>query len=122
VLIDWLTPGLITMPHPDYARSVAPIHPLPQNLPDCGTIFDALHKRDKYVPHPSGISSMLFCFATCIIHSCFESRRADPNINGASSYLDLSIVYGNNAEELKKVRTFERGHIHPDGKSTGDRP
>lgn len=40
----------------DYARSVSPIHPLPQNLPDCGVVFDALHKRDKFVPHPSGIS------------------------------------------------------------------
>lgn len=85
-------------------------------MPDPATIFDALHKREKYLPHPSGISSLLFSFATTIIHSCFESNRADPNINDASSYLDLSIIYGNNEEELKKVRTYERGHIHPDGK------
>ena len=100
----------------DYARSVSPIHPLPQNLPDCGTVFDALHKKSKNEPHPSGISSLLFSFATTIIHSCFESNHGDPNINDASSYLDLSIVYGNNAEELDKVRTYESGHIHPDGK------
>lgn len=49
--------------------------------------------RDKFEPHPSGISSMLFAFANLIIHSIFQSNHQDPDINDASSYLDLSPVY-----------------------------
>lgn len=37
--------------------------------------------------------SLLFAFATVIIHSCFQTSREDPNINEASSYLDLSPLY-----------------------------
>ncbi|GAA5940886.1 hypothetical protein JCM1841_000416 [Sporobolomyces salmonicolor] len=97
-----------------YARSVAPVHCMPQQLPDPGTVFDALLKRDKFVPHPSGISSLLFAFATCITHSVFNMNRADPNINDASSYLDLSPVYGNNEKDQQTVRIFEQGRIYPD--------
>ncbi|GAA6058664.1 hypothetical protein JCM10212_004075 [Sporobolomyces blumeae] len=97
-----------------YARSVPPMHAMPQQLPDCGTVWDTLMKRDKFVPHPSGISSLLFAFATCITHSCFNTNRQDPNINDASSYLDLSPLYGNTLEEQKKVRTYTDGKIHDD--------
>ncbi|GAA5956098.1 hypothetical protein JCM21900_002592 [Sporobolomyces salmonicolor] len=97
-----------------YARSVAPVHCMPQQLPDLGTVFDALLKRDKFVPHPSGVSSLLFAFATCITHSVFNTNRADPSINDASSYLDLSPVYGNNEKDQQTVRTFEQGRIYPD--------
>ncbi|KAK4699084.1 hypothetical protein P7C70_g7182, partial [Phenoliferia sp. Uapishka_3] len=45
--------------HVAYARSVAPVHPLPRNLPDPGVVFDALLSRDKFEPHPSGISVIL---------------------------------------------------------------
>jgi linoleate 10R-lipoxygenase len=42
-----------------YARSVPSLHYTPaQNLPDPGLVFDTLLKRDKFVPHPSGISSV----------------------------------------------------------------
>ncbi|GAA5854783.1 hypothetical protein JCM5353_003434, partial [Sporobolomyces roseus] len=97
-----------------YARSVVPQHAMPQQLPDCATVWDTLMKRDKFVPHPSGISSLLFAFATCITHSCFNTNRKDPNINDASSYLDLSPLYGNTLDEQKKVRTFKDGKIFDD--------
>ncbi|GAA5977217.1 hypothetical protein JCM5350_003259 [Sporobolomyces pararoseus] len=97
-----------------YARSVVPEHPMPQELPDNGTVWDTLMKRDKFVPHPSGISSLLFAFATCITHSCFNTNRVDPTINDASSYLDLSPLYGNTNEEQEKVRTFKDGKIFDD--------
>ncbi|GAA5911851.1 uncharacterized protein JCM6883_001290, partial [Sporobolomyces salmoneus] len=76
-----------------YARTAVPEHCQPQDLPDNGTVWDTLMKRDKFVPHPSGISSLLFAFATCITHSCFNTNRVDPTINDASSYLDLSPLY-----------------------------
>lgn len=43
-----------------YARMTPNLHPFPENLPDVATVFDSLMRRDKFVPHPSGISSMLF--------------------------------------------------------------
>ncbi|GAA5936600.1 peroxidase/cytochrome P450 family protein [Sporobolomyces koalae] len=97
-----------------YARSVVPAHPMPQQLPDNGTVWDTLMKRDEFVPHPSGISSLLFAFATCITHSCFNTNLNDRNINDASSYLDLSPLYGNNQEEQNKVRTMKDGKLHDD--------
>ncbi|KAL8280760.1 hypothetical protein RQP46_006764 [Phenoliferia psychrophenolica] len=97
-----------------YARSVSPIHPLPHNLPDPGVVFDALLKRDRFEPHPSGISSLLFGFATLIIHSAFQTSRTDPSINETSSYLDLSVLYGVNQKEQNAVRTFKQGELWPD--------
>ncbi|GAA5973666.1 hypothetical protein JCM3765_005280, partial [Sporobolomyces pararoseus] len=35
-----------------YARSVAPQHPLPQQLPDNAAVWDTLMKRDNFTPHP----------------------------------------------------------------------
>ncbi|BGP18046.1 hypothetical protein JCM10213_008418 [Rhodosporidiobolus nylandii] len=97
-----------------YARSVAPCHPKNPQLPSPEVVFDALLKRDSFKPHPSGISSLLFSFATIIIHSAFQTSREDATINEASSYLDLSPLYGNNEAEQKTVRTFEQGKLFPD--------
>ncbi|GAA5839134.1 hypothetical protein JCM11251_003685 [Rhodosporidiobolus azoricus] len=97
-----------------YARSVPAVHAQPDHLPDPGLVFDALMKRDKFVDHPSGISSLLFNFATLITHTIFKTNPQDRNINDASSYLDLSPVYGDNLEQQMQVRTQVRGEIHPD--------
>lgn len=37
-------------------------------IPRSSTTVDALLKRREFTPHPSGISSLLFSFATLIIH------------------------------------------------------
>ncbi|GAA5921037.1 hypothetical protein JCM1841_005069 [Sporobolomyces salmonicolor] len=97
-----------------YARSVPSLHPTSPNLPDPSVVFDALLKREEFKPHPSGISSLLFSFATIIIHSCFQTSRTDPSVNEASSYLDLSPLYGNNLDEQATVRTYSQGLLHPD--------
>jgi hypothetical protein len=73
-------------------------------LPDPGLLFDTLLKRDKFVPHPGGISSLFFAFADLIIHSIFSTNHTDWTINDASSYLDLSILYGNNDAQVDSVR------------------
>lgn len=83
-------------------------------MPDPSVVFDALLRRKEFKPHPSGISSLLFSFATIIIHSCFQTSRTDPNINETSSYLDLSPLYGINEKEMNGVRTYEQGRLHPD--------
>ncbi|GAA5974545.1 hypothetical protein JCM11641_002083 [Rhodosporidiobolus odoratus] len=97
-----------------YARSVSPCHPKNPHLPSPGVVFDALLRREKFKPHPSGISSLLFSFATIIVHSTFQTSRTDASINEASSYLDLSPLYGNNVKEQATVRSFKQGRLFPD--------
>ncbi|KAF8587829.1 linoleate diol synthase [Ramaria rubella] len=102
--------------HSPYARSVQQQHPLPRyQLPDASLLFDTLLKRDKYVPHPAGVSSMLFSFAILIIHSIFHTCHSDSSINETSSYLDLSPLYGTNQKEQDLVRKKDgRGKLHND--------
>jgi len=88
-----------------YARSVPTSRLSPRfALPDPGLLFDTLLKRDKFVPHPGGISALFFAFADLVIHSIFNTNHTDWTINDASSYLDLSILYGNNDAQVDSVR------------------
>ncbi|GAA5924351.1 hypothetical protein JCM3775_005665 [Rhodotorula graminis] len=68
-------------------------------LPDPGVVWDSLLKRDKFVAHPSGISSLLFGFAQLIVHSIFQTDPRNGEVNEASSYLDLSPI----DEDIVKV-------------------
>ncbi|KAJ7442287.1 linoleate diol synthase [Mycena latifolia] len=93
-----------------YARSVQQTHPLPKHeLPDSGLIFDTLLKRDGFVKHPAGLSSLMFSFAALVIHSVFRTSHKDVNINETSSYVDLSPLYGHNQEAQDKVRNKGTG-------------
>ncbi|GAA5889174.1 hypothetical protein JCM8208_007792 [Rhodotorula glutinis] len=97
-----------------YARTVPPCHPKMPNPPDAGVVFDALLRRHEFRPHPSGISSLLFAFATLITHDAFSTNAKDPSINDTSSYLDLSPIYGVNQSEQDTVRAYSLGRLHPD--------
>ncbi|KAL5512887.1 hypothetical protein ACEPAH_3285 [Sanghuangporus vaninii] len=99
-----------------YARSVQQIHPLPGHmLPDPGLVFDTLLKREKFVKHPAGLSSLMFSFAALVIHTCFRTSHTNWAINETSSYVDLSPLYGVNQEQQDKVRVKNgRGLLHPD--------
>jgi hypothetical protein len=99
-----------------YARSVASTNLTPSTtLPDANLVFDTLLKRDKFVPHPDGISSLFFAFANLVIHSIFSTDPNDWGINNVSSYLDLSILYGNSEKEVDNVRTNDgTGKLKPD--------
>ena len=102
-----LTPSLGKAGMP-YARSVPQMTTIPiSHLPDAATVFDSLLRRDQSVPHPGGLSSLFFAFADLIIHSMFETSHADWSINNASSYLDLSILYGSSEEQVKSVRRLD---------------
>ena len=91
-----------------YARSVPTKNTVPlSHLPDAATVFDTLLRRDQFVPHPGGLSSLFFAFADLIIHSIFETSHADWSINNASSYLDLSILYGSSEKQVKSVRRLD---------------
>ncbi|KAG8893888.1 hypothetical protein FRC01_013287, partial [Tulasnella sp. 417] len=101
-----------------YARSVQGCHPLPPTeLPSASLIFDALLKRETQVEHPSGLSSHFFAFANLVIHSLFHTDHLQGSeaVNKTSSYLDLSIIYGNNQDEQDSVRLFDgTGRLQPD--------
>ncbi|TFY55725.1 hypothetical protein EVG20_g9212, partial [Dentipellis fragilis] len=88
-----------------YARSVPSQKCLsPAGLPDPELVFDTLLKRDKFVEHPGGISSLFFAFADLVIHSIFNTNARNWTQNDVSSYLDLSPLYGNSKEEVDKLR------------------
>jgi hypothetical protein len=96
-----------------YARSVQPRAGLPRaSLPDAGLIYDTILKKkgvgalsqyvscdpylgcSKHRNHSGGMSSLIFAFAAIVTHSLFRTDSRDITINKASSYLDLSPVYG----------------------------
>ncbi|KAH7928581.1 heme peroxidase [Leucogyrophana mollusca] len=107
-----------------YARSVQPqksVHP--SALPDTGLVFDTLLKATDRVDHKGGNSGLTFAFATLVTHSLFKSSRVDIWINEASSYLDLSPLYGNDAQTVQDIRSPEsdgRGLLRPDTFADGD--
>ena len=63
-----------------------------------------LLRREKFRAHPGGLSSLFFAFADLVIHSVFNTKYPDSAINQASSYLDLSILYGRSDQEVNSVR------------------
>lgn len=73
-------------------------------FPDSGLVFDTLLRRDKFEPHPAGISSLFFAFANLVIHSIFDTNHQDCTLNNASSYLDLSPLYGSSPETANQLR------------------
>lgn len=101
-----------------YARSVPPQRCLSHAaLPPPDLVFDTLLKRDKFVEHPGGISTLFFALADIIIHNVFDT---DPSVKGwtinrASSYLDLSPLYGSSQEAVNSVRRLDgTGRLHDD--------
>ncbi|KDQ11181.1 hypothetical protein BOTBODRAFT_114735 [Botryobasidium botryosum FD-172 SS1] len=88
-----------------YARSVQPkkcIHP--SALPDPGLVFDTLMKAHDRVDHHGGNSSLTFAFAALVTHSLFKTNYTNIWQNDASSYLDLSPLYGNSDQEVDDIR------------------
>ncbi|KMU91811.1 linoleate diol synthase (Linoleate (8R)-dioxygenase) [Coccidioides immitis H538.4] len=97
-----------------YARSIIPSTIQLGALPDPGLIFDSIFAREEFKPHPNGVSSMFFAWASLIIHDLFQTDHRNPNISQTSSYLDLSTLYGDNQEDQNQVRTFKDGKLKPD--------
>ncbi|RYP35414.1 hypothetical protein DL767_003821 [Monosporascus sp. MG133] len=97
-----------------YARSCRPgVVPLGA-LPDPGLIFESVMKRTTYREHPNKVSSVLWYWATIIIHDLFWTDFRDMNKTNTSSYLDLSPLYGSNQKMQDSVRTFKDGMLKPD--------
>ncbi|KAG6916804.1 hypothetical protein DXG01_005269 [Tephrocybe rancida] len=100
-----------------YARSVQGKAGLPRtSLPDPGLVFDTILKRKGMQKHSGGMSSLIFAFAAIVTHSLFRTDHQNIHINNASSYLDLSPLYGDNQAAQDKVRDkfAGRGLLYPD--------
>ncbi|KAF4549621.1 Linoleate 10R-lipoxygenase-like protein [Elsinoe fawcettii] len=97
-----------------YARTVAPETVQTGALPDPGLIFDSLFARDTFRPHPNKNSSIIFYWASIIIHDLFQTDHDDFNMSQTSSYLDLSPLYGDTQEDQNQVRSFRDGKLKPD--------
>ncbi|KAI0018620.1 linoleate diol synthase [Xylariomycetidae sp. FL0641] len=97
-----------------YARTCRPSIMPPGAQPDPGLIFDSVMARNQYRKHPNNVSSMLWYWATIIIHDLFWTDPADPTKTKTSSYLDLSPLYGSNQAMQDAVRTFRDGKMKPD--------
>lgn len=99
-----------------YARTVSPKTMSSGAMPDPGVLFDTVmaRKDQRGLEHPNKISSILFNFASIIIHDVFKTNRDDYNISDTSSYLDLSPLYGSTWAEQKRMRTSKDGKIKPD--------
>ncbi|KAK2591548.1 hypothetical protein QQS21_010768 [Conoideocrella luteorostrata] len=97
-----------------YSRTVKPG---PENmgaLPDPEAIYEAVMARDGFKKNPNNVSSILWYWATIVIHDLFYTNAKDPNQNDSSSYLDLSPLYGNSKESRDSIRTFKDGKLKPD--------
>lgn len=99
-----------------YARSVRPTIMAPGAAPDPGLVFDSVMRRSStgYRKHPNNVSSILWYWATIIIHDLFWTDFRDMNKSKTSSYLDLSPLYGSNQDMQNTVRTFKDGKLKPD--------
>ncbi|KAI0108091.1 heme peroxidase [Daldinia grandis] len=97
-----------------YSRSCRPgIVPLGA-MPDPSLIFESVMKRTKYRKHPNNVSSVLWYWATIIIHDLFWTDHTDMSKTKTSSYLDLSPLYGSNQAMQDSIRTFKDGMMKPD--------
>lgn len=60
------------------------------------------------------MSSILFYWASLIIHDLFQTDHRNMNMSQTSSYLDLSPLYGDNQEDQNWIRTFKDGKLKAD--------
>ncbi|KAM7213392.1 hem peroxidase [Rhypophila decipiens] len=97
-----------------YARSVRPNVIRQGALPDPALVYDSVMKRTEYKKHPNNVSSILWYWASIIIHDLFWTDYRDMTKNKTSSYLDLSPLYGSNQAMQDTIRTFEDGKLKPD--------
>ena len=61
--------------------------------------------------NPGGLSSFFFSFANIIIHDIFNTNRRNWMQNDASSYIDLSPLYGSTEIDVNSVRRKHFGRL-----------
>lgn len=64
-----------------YARSVIPEMVQSGAQPDPDLVFDAVLAREKFDPHPNRNSSIIFYWASIVIHDLFQTDRELPPVH-----------------------------------------
>ncbi|SPN99237.1 related to linoleate diol synthase [Cephalotrichum gorgonifer] len=98
----------------NYARSCRPGHVPLGALPDPELVFEGVMARQQYRKHPNNVSSILWYWASIVIHDLFWTDYRDPSKSKTSSYLDLSPLYGSNQQMQDSIRTFKDGKLKVD--------
>ena len=97
-----------------YRRSVPPER-VPMRLRYLADLFDALLARTAYPnARPMRTSSILFVLTTMITHDLFRNGDKDEDLTTASSYLDLSLLYGCRQEVQDRVQAMVDGKLKTD--------
>lgn len=97
-----------------YSRTTSPMHTKSPYMPAPELVFEQLLRRREFTPHKSGLNRFFFSFANMVIHEIFRSDPDNHFINRTSSYVELSVLYGDSQDEQDEVRTHEQGRIWPD--------
>jgi len=123
-----------------YAKSVRPSRLHSAVLPDPAKLFDGCPFPDPFANNSPALSnriqaasepiqqsfllhddsSFTWCFPLIVTQlnlDLFHTSRDDITINMASSYLDLSPLYGSSQAEQNLIRTFQNGKIKSDSYS-----
>jgi hypothetical protein len=122
-----------------YAKSVRPTRLHSGALPDPGKLFDgpfylyfpncrsSFPNRVQAASEPTQQYLLLhgrhylarysYCPRSLLISDLFKTSQKDVTVNMASSYLDLSPLYGSSQAEQNLLRTFQNGTISPDSYS-----
>ncbi|KAH6966960.1 heme peroxidase [Fusarium venenatum] len=97
-----------------YSRTVRPKGMSLGAQPDPEAIFESVFARGIFRKNPNNVSSILWYWATIIIHDLFWTNLKDPDQNDSSSYLDLAPLYGSTEKDRDSIRTFKDGQLKPD--------
>ncbi|EIE83533.1 hypothetical protein RO3G_08238 [Rhizopus delemar RA 99-880] len=100
----------------NYVMSVTTSSNNNENLPPAKEVFDKLLRRPdgEFTPNKNGVNMMLLYLAVVISHDLFHTDYNDPRRNLTTSYLDLSLLYGNNREQQVSYRQMKGGLLKPD--------
>jgi len=83
---------------------------VPTKVPDAKEVITDLFARETFKTSTINLNANFSYFITLLIHDFYYSDPNNPEINKTTSYLDLSPLYGYNADRQNAIRS------HTDGK------
>jgi hypothetical protein len=105
--------------YPDAGKSETPYsictqsRYVPTKVPNASEVIKELFSRkpDTFKPSTINLNANFTYFITLLIHDFYYSDPKNPEINKTTSYLDLSPLYGYNAQRQHAVRSHINGKL-----------
>ncbi|KDQ11187.1 hypothetical protein BOTBODRAFT_35487 [Botryobasidium botryosum FD-172 SS1] len=95
-----------------------------QATPNYDDIFKNLLERKETTQHPKGLSGLTLAFGSLISLCISQVDRTDIRYNKAPGFLDLSVLYGVDEDEIEEIRALDdelgRGLMLPDATSVDE--